>query len=149
MTRVYASSYLAFSLFGVGASSFQSPCSPVLCFFSLYSFLLHVVSYNISPPQFRSSSLLVSTHFHVLNTVYGCVVSFDVSQRCHLSVVVSHATYLKNVTGYEITKAGIGRNGVSSSHYLLYISRCRKFMPCCPTSVTIIFSSNDALMSTS
>ena len=32
----------AFSLFGVGASSFQSPHSPVLRSFYLYSFLLHV-----------------------------------------------------------------------------------------------------------
>ena len=58
----------AFSLFGIGASNFQSPCSPVLCFFHLYSFLLDVFSYNITPPQFRSSYLLVSTHFHFLIT---------------------------------------------------------------------------------
>ena len=31
-------SYLAFSLFGVGASNFHSPRSPVLCFFHLYFF---------------------------------------------------------------------------------------------------------------
>ena len=43
------SSYsLAFSLFGIGASSFLSPCSPVF----LYSFLLNAFSYNITPPQF-------------------------------------------------------------------------------------------------
>ena len=50
--------------FGVATWSFQSPRSPVLCIFYLYSFLLHVFSYNITPPQFRSSYLLVSTHFH-------------------------------------------------------------------------------------
>ena len=41
----------------LGSSSLQTPCSPVLCFFSLYSFLLHVFSYNITPPQFWSSHL--------------------------------------------------------------------------------------------
>ena len=44
--NVLGSSYLAFSLSRVGASSFYSPCSPVLCFFCLYPFLLHVFSYN-------------------------------------------------------------------------------------------------------
>ena len=29
-------------LFGVGTSNFHYPCSPVLCFFSLYSFLIRV-----------------------------------------------------------------------------------------------------------
>ena len=105
-------------------------CGHMTTLISSPAFLLHVVSYNITPPQFRSSYLLVSTHFHLPCSHYclllRCVVSFDVSKRCHLSVVVSHATYLKNVTGYEITKAGIGRNGVSSSHYLLYFSRRRK-----------------------
>ena len=46
---------LAFSLL-VGASSFQSPRSPALRFFYLYLFLLRVFSYNITPPQFRSSN---------------------------------------------------------------------------------------------
>ena len=54
-----------FPLFGVGPSSFQYPRSPVLCFFYLYLFLLHVFSYNITPTQFRSSYLSVSTHFHL------------------------------------------------------------------------------------
>ena len=55
--------YLFFGLFPIcfGASSFQSPPSPVLSFFYLYSFLLHVFSYNITPPQFWSSYL----HFHL------------------------------------------------------------------------------------
>ena len=39
---MHSSSSLAFSLFGVGASNFQPPRSPVLCFFYLYSFLIHV-----------------------------------------------------------------------------------------------------------
>ena len=46
-----------------------TPRSPVLCFY-VYSILsfVHVFSYNITPPQFRSSYLSVSTHFHVLIT---------------------------------------------------------------------------------
>ena len=67
---ISSSSSSAFSLFGVGASSFQSPRSPVLCFFSRYSCLIHVFSYNITPPQFRSSYLSVSYHFHVPRSHY-------------------------------------------------------------------------------
>ena len=40
----------------------------------MYSFLLHVISHNITPPHFRSSYLLVSTHFHVLITTYSSVI---------------------------------------------------------------------------
>ena len=36
----------------------------VLCFY-LYLFLLHVFSYNITPPQVWSSYLSVSSHFHL------------------------------------------------------------------------------------
>ena len=51
----------------VGASSVHSPRSPVLCVFSLYSFLLHLI---ITPPLFWSSYISVSTHciFHFLIT---------------------------------------------------------------------------------
>ena len=64
------SSSLAFPLFGIGATSFQFPRSPVLCFFSLYSFLPRVFSYNITPPQFWSSYLSCppASIFHVLIT---------------------------------------------------------------------------------
>ena len=66
--------FVCLSLFRVGgASSFQSPHSPVLSFFYLYLFLLHVFSYNITPPQFRSTYLSVSTHFHVLITTSSSV----------------------------------------------------------------------------
>ena len=41
----------------VGASSFQSPRSPVLCLFYLSSFLLQVFSYDMTPHRFRSSHL--------------------------------------------------------------------------------------------
>ena len=40
--------FFTFSLFEVGASSFHSPSSPVLCFFSLYSCLLHVFCTSVS-----------------------------------------------------------------------------------------------------
>ena len=50
--------------FGVGASSFQSPRSPVLCFFSLYSFLLHV--FLITSLHLSFSILMFGVHFHVL-----------------------------------------------------------------------------------
>ena len=59
-------SHSAISLFGVGASSFHSQLSPVLCLFSLCSFLLCVFLYNISPPQCWSSYLSVYIHFYVL-----------------------------------------------------------------------------------
>ena len=59
------SSYSAFSLFRVSAFRFQYPRSPVLCVFSLYSFRLHVFSYNITPPQLRSSYRSVPTHLHL------------------------------------------------------------------------------------
>ena len=68
-----SSSSSAFSLIGVGTSRFQSARSPVLCFFYLYLFLLHVFSYNITPPHFRSSYLSLSTHFHVRITTSSSV----------------------------------------------------------------------------
>ena len=67
------SSSSSFSLFGVGTTNFHSPRSPLLCLFSRYSGLLRVFSYNITPPQFRSSYLSVSTHFHVLITTSSSV----------------------------------------------------------------------------
>ena len=46
---------------------------PVLCLFSLYSFLLHYVySYDIASYQVWSCYMLVSTHFHLL-CVRACV----------------------------------------------------------------------------
>ena len=63
----------AFSLFGIGASSYRSPRSPISCFFCLYVFLLHVLLYNIAPSQFLVSRLSVSTHFHVLITTSSSV----------------------------------------------------------------------------
>ena len=64
----------ACSLFAIGASRFQSPRSPVMCFFYLHSFIRHVISHNVTPPEFRSSYLSVSTHFHVLITTSSSVV---------------------------------------------------------------------------
>ena len=63
---------LPFPYFEVGASSFQFPHSPVSCFY-LYSFLLHIFSYNITPPPFRSSYLSVSIAFHVPITTSSSV----------------------------------------------------------------------------
>ena len=54
-----------FSYLRSAHQSFNSPLSPVLCFFFLYSFLLHVFSYHIAPPQFWSSYVSVSIDFHV------------------------------------------------------------------------------------
>ena len=89
------SSSSAFSLFGVGASSFQTPRSPVLCFFYLYLFLLHLFSYNITPPQFWYSypphlrcpptsmfsllHLALSFSLHLLLTI-----SVSLLELCHL-----------------------------------------------------------------
>ena len=63
----------SFSLYMVGASSFHSPHSLVLCFFSLYPFLLQVFSYNVAPHQFWSSYVSVSTHFHLPITASSSV----------------------------------------------------------------------------
>ena len=38
----------------------------------------------------------------------------QVFMSCLLCVAVVHADDIKNITGYEITKAGIGRHGVST-----------------------------------
>ena len=73
-SRRVSLSYSAFSLFVVGASS-QFPHCLVLCFFYLYSFLLHVFSYNITPPLIQSSYLSVSTHFYVLITTSSVFLS--------------------------------------------------------------------------
>ena len=86
-----SSSSSAFSLFGVGASSFQSPRSLVLCFSYLYFFLLHVFSYNITPPQFWSSYLSMSTHFHVLITTCSSVI---LSNSLTISVSLLLLSYL-------------------------------------------------------
>ena len=56
LARIFTS---AFSLFGVCASSFHSASS------SASSFCIPVFLYNISPLQFWSSHLSMSTHFHL------------------------------------------------------------------------------------
>ena len=70
LDRFCTISSLTFSLFWISASSFQSPRSPVLCFFSLYSFLLRVFSYNITPPQFQSSFGVHQLPFSLLSLLY-------------------------------------------------------------------------------
>ena len=65
--HVFILHVVQYLLSGVGASRLHSPHGSVFkCFFSLSSFLLHVFSYNITPPHFRSSYLSLSTHFHLL-----------------------------------------------------------------------------------
>ena len=66
--RIMSSFSTWFSIFYLGSAHHVFKC-----FFSLYSFLLHVFSYNITPPQFRSSYRSVSTHFHVLITTSSSV----------------------------------------------------------------------------
>ena len=74
----------AFSLFRVGASSFQSRHSSVLCFsLSLPFCLVHVFLYNISPHQFWFCYVSVYTDFHLLNTSSSSV--FLSTCRNHLS----------------------------------------------------------------
>ena len=75
------------SLFVVGASSFQSPRSPILCFFYLYSFLLHVFSYNITPPQLWSSYLSMSTRFHLLITTPSSVFLSTLTNHLSLATL--------------------------------------------------------------
>ena len=51
----------------------QTDCSSTFSLFGVYAFLLRIFSYNITPPQFWSSYLSVSTHFHVLITTSSAV----------------------------------------------------------------------------
>ena len=76
----------AFSIFGIGALSSHPPRSPGLCFFSLYSFLLCIFSYKITPLQFWSSYISLSSHFHFPS--YPCYIffSFYHSTCNHLSL---------------------------------------------------------------
>ena len=68
ITSLYKVIFVYFYFFGLFPiccrciNYFHSKHSPVLCFFfSLYSCLLHVFSYNFAPPQFRASYLSVPT----------------------------------------------------------------------------------------
>ena len=79
----------AFSLFGLGASRFQFPCSPVLCFFYLYLFRLHACSYNITPPPFRCSYLSVSTTSVLINISSSVFLSTWPNHLSHASLISS------------------------------------------------------------
>ena len=109
----------SFSLFGVGASNFQSPRSPVLCFFYLYSFLLHVFSYNITTPQFRSFYLSVSTHFHVLITT-SCPILTTMSgpSRVTLGVCIARLYGAVELSTWIQPCESVIFNGVLPSHFL-------------------------------
>ena len=74
------------------ASSFQSPrCRLVLLLSLLPS--PTCLSYNITSPQFRSSYLSVSTHFHVLTTIsYSAFLSIWPNHLSMASLIFSLAT---------------------------------------------------------
>ena len=67
-------------------------------FFSLYSFLLHIFSYNIAPHQFRYSYLSVSTHFHFPCSHYSIFLCLFIRMSetyqfgCTISVSLMSAT---------------------------------------------------------
>ena len=76
----------------------------VLCFFYLYSCLLHVFSYNITPPQFWPSYLSVSIHFsifHILITTSSLV--FLSTWPCHLCLALKFVIFflLEDCLGTE------------------------------------------------
>ena len=52
-----------------------------MCFSYLYSFLLHVISYNLTPPHFRSSYVAVSTYFHLPWCHYYIFFSFSLHKE--------------------------------------------------------------------
>ena len=91
----------------IGASSFQSPCSPVLCFFYPYSFLLHVFSYNITPPQFRSSYLPMSTNVHLLCSQYqrGFTYHTIILMECNTADAALDLSRIHIYNSYCCTKA--------------------------------------------
>ena len=72
------------SLLRVGASSFQSPRSRVLCFsLQAYSSFIRVFLCNNSPPEFRFPYVSWSNHIH--HVLYIIANSFSVCHS-HLSV---------------------------------------------------------------
>ena len=90
----------AFSLFAVGASSFQSQHSSVLCFslsFSPSFCLVHVFLYNISPPRFWFCYVSVYTDFHLLNTspssVFLSTCPNHLSRTSFIFSLVCHACF--------------------------------------------------------
>ena len=98
-----SSSCSAFSLFEVSVPSFQSPRSPVLSFFYLYLFLLLSFSYNITPPQFRSPYLSVSTTsmfsiLHLLQSFspHGLTISVSVLLFSHLCLPHQPLLFLRS-----------------------------------------------------
>ena len=78
----------SFPYLGSGSSSSHSPYSPVLCFFTLYSFLLCFFSYNIHPPQYWSSCLAVLTHFHLLTITSSSVFLCTCPNRLSLAYLI-------------------------------------------------------------
>ena len=111
---MYCSSW-ASPLFGVGASTFQSPRSPDLCFghFSFSQF-----SYNITPLQFLSSYLSVFVCWHC--PVFLCLFSGAKKRR-------SWRNWLRGWRRTRITWRTLSRKGRNFSW-----SNRRK-LTCCST----------------
>ena len=54
----------------------------ISCFFSLYLFIIHVLSYNIASPQFRSTYISVSTSiFYTYSSTYSWVFLYLPSSK--------------------------------------------------------------------
>ena len=90
--RERASSSSAFFLFGVCASSFHSPCSLVLYFFSLYScsfvyFLITSLHLRFGLPIFRCP---LTSIFHVLITTSSVFLSTESVGHPFICFSVSH-----------------------------------------------------------
>ena len=84
--------FFFFPYLGSAHQVFQSPRSPVLCFFYLYSFLLHVFSYNIS--LHLSFGLLIfrcptTSIFHVLITTSSVFLSTCPKHLSLISLIFS------------------------------------------------------------
>ena len=116
----------SFPYLGVGASRFHSPLSPVLCFFYLYMFLLYVFSYNITPPQFRSSYISVSIHFNILITTSSPVFLSTWSNRLSASSLLCspHLPLLLFLHSLMFSIHIIRISHLSFWHVLLSLSQC-------------------------
>ena len=91
-----SSSSAAFSIFGVAHRIFNPHvlryCASSI--FICFSFKYSVFSYNITPPQFGSSYLSVSTHIHVLITILH-LLQFPVLEHGRLHLGSCRASVLK------------------------------------------------------
>ena len=105
--RTFKSSSSAFPLFGIGASSFQSPRSLVLCVFYLYSFLLRVFSYDITSlhlsfglPIFRCPPTSMFSLLHLLQSFspHGLTISVSLLLFSHLCFLLASGSARRAAT---------------------------------------------------